>query len=116
MFWRALQGLMGLLFLLGAWVQTNDPDPWVWIGVYVLAAVVSLLGAVGRPQLTVMVVFSVVAFVWGVWLAIGVIGQQPIFDEEGREMMGLGIMTVWMGVSAWVWRGRNLETQQGASS
>lgn len=105
MIWRVTQGVMAALLVLGAVVQHNDPDPAIWIAVYLCAAILSLMGALGRPLIPMMGASALLAAVWGAWLATGVIGQQPIFDEEGREMMGLGIIALWLGGSAlWAWR------------
>ena len=40
--------ILGILFFLFAIVQYNDPDPWLWIGLYSLVAIISLLAARGQ--------------------------------------------------------------------
>ncbi|MEM1323238.1 MAG: transmembrane 220 family protein [Bacteroidota bacterium] len=40
--------VLAVLFFLFAAVQYNDPDPWLWIGLYCLVAIISLLAASGR--------------------------------------------------------------------
>jgi len=99
MLWQTAQAAMALLFVLGAAVQYNDPDPAIWIVIYLVAALVSFCGAVGRPPLVAMCALALGAGVWGVWLATGVLGQQPLFDEEGREMFGLAIISLWFVAS-----------------
>ncbi len=96
---KIAQSVMTVLLLLGAAVQFNDPDPVVWIAVYTLAALLCLLVALGRPLAPVMLALAALASCWSAWLASGVLGQQPLFDEEGREMMGLAIIALWQGGS-----------------
>jgi hypothetical protein len=105
---------MAALFLLGAGVQVNDPDPLAWIVIYLAAAVLSGLAA--RPVTLLRWVPAVVggiAVVWGLSLAarvpeFGIYGR--MFDawemasvtiEEAREASGLFIIAAWMGVLAW---------------
>ncbi len=40
--------VLAILFLLFAIVQYNDPDPWLWIGLYSLVAIISAMAAWGR--------------------------------------------------------------------
>jgi len=48
MTFKAFNLLMVVLFLLSASVQLNDPDPMLWISVYVLAAAFSMAHAFGK--------------------------------------------------------------------
>ena len=70
------------------------------------------------PRLLWMVMggVTVIAALWSAWLASGVLGQQPLFDEEGREMMGLALIALWLGISAAVgWRQRLAKAPSEAS-
>ena len=108
---------MGLLFVVGAVVQLNDPDPAVWIFMYLCTAFLSFGVAFGRAMVRPMIALASVAGVWGCWLALGVLGEQPIFEEEGREMMGLAIICGWLAISAaLVRRERRLERRTDAQS
>ncbi|MEM6317920.1 MAG: transmembrane 220 family protein [Bacteroidota bacterium] len=40
--------LLSLLFVLFAYFQYNDPDPWLWITIYLFVAVISALSAAGK--------------------------------------------------------------------
>lgn len=109
MIMRVLQVLMAALFVMAAAVQYNDPDPLIWILIYSGSALLCLLTAARQPTPRALRVVKLgiasVASVWSAWLASGVLGQQPIFDEEGREMMGLALIALWLGGSAlWAWR------------
>lgn len=94
---------MTVLLLCAAALQYNDPDPLIWIAVYLAAAGVAAAGAMDRLRWEVAGVVAAVALVWAAVLAMRVIGQQPLFEEEGREMLGLTIAGGWsliLGIAA----------------
>jgi FtsH-binding integral membrane protein len=94
---KIANGFMGLVFLFAAAVQYNDPDPLVWISVYLIAAAASLLPLVGHSTRWLALALAVVCLPWAVALALRVLGRQPILEsEEGREMLGLLLVVVWM--------------------
>ncbi len=103
MFFRLFATLMALLFLAAAAVQLNDPDPLIWIVMYVLCAGLSLAGA-WRPGLIpapALWLWSVLLLGWSAWLSLRVLGQQHLLDsEEGREMLGLALCGIWSLVLA----------------
>ena len=43
MWFRMVRTAMGLLFVLSATVQINDPDPLPWVGFYLLAGSTCLI-------------------------------------------------------------------------
>uniref|UniRef100_A0A2K5Q9Y5 Transmembrane protein 220 n=1 Tax=Cebus imitator TaxID=2715852 RepID=A0A2K5Q9Y5_CEBIM len=49
--WRACNGLMAAFFALAAFVQVNDPDAELWVVVYTIPAVLTLLVGL-NPQVT----------------------------------------------------------------
>jgi hypothetical protein len=109
MAWRVAGAVAALLFLWAASVQLNDPDPLVWIGVYVVAAALSALTPWGRLPWWVSAAWAAPVGGWSLWLAARVLGQQPLFDsEEGREMMGLAILALWALAQAAVARKRRV--------
>ena len=105
-----LNGVMAALFLFGAAVQFNDPDPLRWAAIYLAAAVASILAALGRRPRILPLAVLLVAAGWAVALAPGVVGHVPFFAmfgdwemrdrgvEESREMYGLLIIGAWMAV------------------
>ena len=89
---------MAVAFLGFAAVQLNDPDPILWIGIYVLAAAISAAAIIERviAPLAGMLAFGSAS--GAVVLAEKVVGIQAVFSsEEGREMMGLGLVAIWIG-------------------
>ena len=115
---RCASAVLAALFLLGAAVQVNDPDPVVWVIVYGAAAALSMAAAAGRRTPTwAPLLLGAIALVWGLALAAGVpdvsvYGQMfgawemaSIAIEDAREASGLFLIGTWMAVLAW--RGRS---------
>ena len=101
---KSLGFLFTLLFALGAIVQYNDPDSLLWIIIYGIAALISLLFALGKISFIVSSVAGFIAFI-GFSLSYPEkfegfeIGAGNIKNiEEGREAFGLLIIAavVWM--------------------
>lgn len=55
-------GLWSLLFLISAYLQLNDEDPWVWVSIYLVAAVLSALAAIKNYPLVPLAVGAVLCF------------------------------------------------------
>jgi hypothetical protein len=105
---RLLAALMCGLFLLSTAVQWNDPDPWLWMPLYGLAAALAALGAAGRlplwPNAAALVLFAALLALWAPSL---VSGRRDAFthwrmqspaDEEAREAGGLALCAAWSGL------------------
>jgi hypothetical protein len=107
---RILHGLVGALFLFGAVVQYNDPDPLAWAAIYLAAAIACLLAMRGRVHWALPAAIGLIAAAWAASLAPSVIGSVEPGElvgawemkdsrvEVGREMYGLCIITAWMFV------------------
>ena len=105
---------MAGLFLFAAAVQYNDPDPLRWMAIYGLAALACVLSLARRLPRLVPALVGVGALAWAGTLAPGVIGRVSVEElfqsysmlsetvEEAREMGGLLIVAVWMGLLALV--------------
>nr|XP_054391426.1 transmembrane protein 220 isoform X3 [Pongo abelii] len=103
--WRACNGLMAAFFALAAFVQVNDPDAELWVVVYTIPAVLTLLVGL-NPQVTGNVVWKSISaihilfcMVWAVGLASYLLRhtqQNILHEEEGRELSGLVIITAWI--------------------
>ncbi|XP_021069367.1 transmembrane protein 220 isoform X2 [Mus pahari] len=105
--WRACNALMAAFFALAAVVQVNDPDAELWVVVYVIPAVLTLL--VGfNPLVTgnfiwksVSAIHMLFCVLWAGGLAYHFLlhaKQNILNEEEGRELSGLVIVTAWMAL------------------
>jgi len=108
-FFKVFGWLFGLLCLVSAILQYNDPDPFVWIVIYVVSAVVSFGFALGKIRAIVPLLMGILA-VLGCWYVFPEkfqgfdIGDGDIKNiEEGREAIGLLIVALIMFVfSFWI--------------
>jgi hypothetical protein len=116
--WKTANALMCVLFIFSAIVQFNDPDPWVWIPVYLAAAAMCIWELLGRTRWYVPIGLVVLTVIWAGTIAPRVLGKVGFLEmfsawemknigiEEEREMYGLLIVAVWMGIVSWVARKR----------
>jgi hypothetical protein len=100
--------LLGILFLFGAVVQYNDPDPLRWIAMYLAAGAACFLAAGNRGTWLFPAFVGAIALLWALTFVKAVIpnvGVSEMFAawemqnqrvEEGREMYGLLLIAVTM--------------------
>ena len=106
---RTFFGLWSFLFLFFAYWQVNDPDPEIWMSIYIFAAVMCALAVVERFLVPVLVGAAVAGISCGlyffpssVWDWVGQEWQQAdlsmktINMEEARESFGLLIFSAIM--------------------
>ncbi len=116
---RLLTILCALLFLFGAVVQYNDPDPLRWIVIYLAASVACALAVIGRLPWRFAGAIGMTSLVLAISLAPRAFPNVRILEmfgawemanarvEEGREMYGLLIICVAMSILAVThWRKR----------
>ena len=119
---------MAALFVFGAAVQYNDPDPLRWIAVYLAGAVACLLANRVRGLYWLPASILVVCISWSLSLMPAVVGRIPFLQmfaswemkdsgvEMSREMYGLLIIGGWMLVlSIAAIRDRRLRRADSAS-
>ncbi|MDO9551757.1 transmembrane 220 family protein [Rhodonellum sp.] len=107
-----------LIFLLFAYFQLNDPDPEIWVSIYVAAMVFTGLAVRGKHPLIPLSIAILVCIIGALYYfpesVSGWIGQEleqkdltmktPQM-EEARETFGLLIIAVVLGYSAFLgWR------------
>lgn len=128
LFRRIFFGLWCLFFLLFAFWQWNDPDPWLWMTLYVAAAVLCALAAMGRFPMPVLLTLIVACLIGAVYLYPSSVNewiQQELQQqdlsmktqsmEEARESFGLLIVAIILSVAAiFGWRTRAFRS--GASN
>ena len=103
-FKKVLTLIIGLIFLLFATLQYNDPDPWAWIFIYGLIALLSLLSAFGIYSKWIAYIVLAISLFWMILLLPGLwqwlryepldallYGMSPdkMYIEESREFLGL---------------------------
>ena len=101
--------IFALLFIFSLVVQYNDPDPLRWMVVYGAAAAACIWGVVrgSVPRwLTGLVALAALAWI-GLWFprVLGKVSFGEMFQErgmatleieEGREVIGLLLVAIWM--------------------
>ena len=110
----AVNGGFGILFLISAAIQFNDPDPVRWTLIWAAAAAACLVrGRVGWDWLLAGAVCAA-ALLWAAILAPSALPGLELGDlakamqaetpqiELGRELLGLLIVAVWMAVLVFV--------------
>ncbi len=109
LFFKIFGWLFGILCLISAVLQYNDPDPLVWVLIYVVTAVVSFGFALGRVKAIVPLLVGIMAIL-GCWYVFPekfqgfAIGEGDIKNiEEGREAIGLLLIALIMfAFSFWI--------------
>ena len=108
--WRIGNGVWAVLLILGALVQLNDPDPFVWVAVYLCASALSAAAAAGRLAWWPPAALAVAAVAWAALIAAGGIDESnpmkgpgglfesgPLAEEVVRE--GLGLLLIALGAA-----------------
>lgn len=116
-FWQILNIPFAAVFVFGAILQYNDPNPLPWVLIYLAAALSCALVVMKRAGWRLPAAVAIVAVVWcGVYVFRGAwsVPVEEMFAEwemknqevlQTREMFGLGIIAVWtalLAVFAWM--------------
>lgn len=94
---KYLSFLLSALFLWAAYVQLNDPDAGIWIGIYLVAALGSLFYGLNRLPKAVSLLLALafgglaVAFWPDAFEGVTIGGGDIVNIERGRESLGMGI-------------------------
>jgi hypothetical protein len=93
------------VFLLGAVVQWNDPDPALWILGYLVGAALSLHAGLGYRAFLPNAIAALVFGVWGATLVTPLLDapvdaftsfrMESDSHEEPREAVGLALLSGW---------------------
>lgn len=104
---RTFAIVMALIFIVFAVLQYNDPDPAVWIPIYLYAALLSFLYYRGTAPVWLFwasaAIFLVGAiFMWPAhWEGVQLQhGMKTMNIEHGRESLGLGLVVVTLVIYA----------------
>ena len=115
---KILNLLFAVAFLAAPVVQLNDPDPWLWIPLYLIALASCIAFQRKRLNHRFGIAVGLGALCWSVTLLPTVIRHPPAWAdvfgdvkmyapgvEEAREMGGLWLVAGWVLVLSWsVWR------------
>ena len=106
---RYVNLLVAAVFTWSAVIQYNDPDPWLWIAVYLGAAVIAFMASFRRFYLPAIMALGLICILWMMTLTGGVAdflaqgdpgliatGMSPErpYVELTREFGGLGLILV----------------------
>jgi len=102
---KILHAFLALMFVAFAALQLNDPDPYLWIPIYIVMVVVCALAYLGKFYPKIMILLTVVYALLCVYYFPGVNewlhleDKSQLFDniakmehpfiEESREFLGL---------------------------
>jgi hypothetical protein len=111
---RAFHLAAFVVFLFGATLQYNDPDPIRWMAIYLAAATVTAFALARHRQTRLLaMVVGAVALVWALTYLPAVLRHGQVlsmFDEwkmrneevlQNRELFGLLIIAGAMALTAW---------------
>ena len=95
-FWNTL----AVLFVLFAWVQLNDPDPWMWFCIYILNALTLMGTSTHKISLPLSAIICIVCLIFAYiqWPNTfegftGDMSQHPHI-ELARETAGLFLVSL----------------------
>jgi hypothetical protein len=98
MIMRIFAIVMAVIFVIFAALQINDPDPYVWIPIYLYAALLSILFYRDKVPAWLLWVSAAVflagaIYMWPEhWQGVALQhGMKTIDIEHGRESLGLGM-------------------------
>ena len=99
---KILGYLFSILFLVAAVLQYNDPDALMWIFIWGISAVVSLLFALKKAAYNLTAVIAILALIAGFYVypstfeGLGLENGNLKNVERGREAYGLFIIAATM--------------------
>lgn len=104
---RLLSGILALVLVFFAYLQLDDPDPHVWMPIYLVGALWPAIAALApdryavRRPVRIGAWLSLAGFLAGfLWLA-PTIGRDWIHVEEARESIGFLLCAVATLVALW---------------
>ncbi len=114
-------GIWSLLFIISAYVQLNDVDPWVWVSIYLIAAILSGLAATHRFPIVPLAIVTSLCLIGAIyffppsvsdWIAQEWeqkdLTMKTMDMEEARESLGLMLIAIVLGIATFVgWQKKN---------
>ena len=100
-------GAMGLLFVVWAYFQLNDPDSAPWVALYGASALLAGAAALGRLPRAAPLGLAAFAVFWAVLVLFSAFGHslgaffEEVEGEPWRETFGLAITAAWNSYLTW---------------
>ena len=118
--YKAVRIFNGILMMGFASLQLNDPDPFVWVALYVLTAVLAWFGSHRQNRLRVLlcVMYSIIA-AWTFPEEYQGVGEMDAYHpeiEQAREALGLCIASGIHGLNAWLFSRGNILKMEGGNA
>ncbi|KAK2165684.1 hypothetical protein LSH36_46g00038 [Paralvinella palmiformis] len=116
--WQGINLVMMIFFLLSTYVQLNDPDPYIWVPIYIIPSFLCLSVVLKADSAdntlwhivsTTHLVCCVLGMLYHLALVIEIMAGRlynPLVHEEGRELAGLVIIIIWLMVCRFTSFGR----------
>ena len=108
-------GIWSLLFIVSALLQLNDVDPWLWVGIYLIAAAMSGYAAMGRYPLLPLGIITVLCLIGSIYYFPPSVSEwvaqewqqkdltmKTMAMEEARESFGLLLISLVLGVALFI--------------
>ena len=110
--------VFAILFVLFALLQYNDPDPYVWIPIYIYGALMCWMCFKGKGNRTALYAGITIYLAYAIYLFVaddgvlswikdhnaeniaGTMQAQTPWIEDSREFFGLVILMVVLGINA----------------
>lgn len=116
MWLRLIAAGMGVVFAGFTYVQLNDPDWPLWVGVYGISTLLSFAAAAGHGWASISALLCLGSLAWSATLLsqvrhvtvaqiFGPAAMETQTIEEAREGLGLLIVSAWAAV-LWIARAR----------
>ncbi len=112
---KILNIILALLFVLFAYFQYNDPDPWMWIAIYGVVAVICIFAAFKKyNRWAILILLGGLGIYWAIllpdfvtWLGDGMptitgsMKAESEYIELVREFLGLLILIGVLAFQFW---------------
>ncbi|MDZ7934545.1 MAG: transmembrane 220 family protein [Emticicia sp.] len=104
---KAILWFLVMMFFVFALVQYNDPDPYIWIPIYLIAAHLCYYKLQGKGNKVMYFSIGLLFLMWAInqfppeWEGVLLNqGMKTVNIELGRESLGLGCCTIGMWICA----------------
>lgn len=83
---RIFSYVLGTLFILFAVVQFNDPDPWIWVPVYLIPAFMSFVFTHSKTSRILLLVLGLIYLIAAIRIFPPSINEWISAEEESKSL------------------------------